>query len=487
MAKKKKHNKLKKILNNFKNTSLKNKRIIILTIISILVLITLVSTTFAMFIVKEDSKKKTTYTGGNLSVSFDDANGNAISINPARPMTDSYAMTIEPYKFTITNNGTLNATYRIVLTDEVISNPNGLTNEQVKENIKIQVNGNEPVLLSELVNNTITTGIIDAQKTKEFSIRLWIKLEASNDIEKTSYSAKIAVTGKSTVKKENPCGNGKENTLACKILGNDYANVTSIEPTFSSTSTDRGLFVQKGDSAKSINGNPTYYFRGSATNNTINPDYKMNNYVKFGKYQTVYGYENTVGDDIIWRIVRINEDGTIRLITEKNIAGYYNNYDSVEDWYSSNLGNTTLDSKVKKSDFCSDTTGFSGEGSYGNAYRRLYTNTPQPIFTCASGATVTSSKVGQITADEVVYSGGFYMSLNASNPTYLYTNTLLWTNTPEIHYYGTLEAMSLNYGGFADGNFGTGPKEYRAVINLTSDITVSGGDGLSAATAYVIE
>ena len=128
----------------------------------------------------------------------------------------------------------------------------------------------------------------------------------------------------------------------------------------------------------------------------------------------------------------------------------------------------------------------SGEGSYGNAYRRLYTNTPQPIFTCPSGANITSSKVGIITADEVVYGGGFYSSLNASNPTYLYTNTLLWTSTTEQNFSGYY--MVLYHNGFYNANHGGyGPKEYRAVINLDANVTVSGGDGLSADTAYVIE
>jgi len=103
-------------------------------------------------------------------------------------------------------------------------------------------------------------------------------------------------------------------------------------PDFStSATTDEGIYAAEDDFGTS------YYFRGASTRN----------YVKFGKYKnnlvlgynldyssmTTYGWEyyidndscmsdgkrgcnvvNNKGDDMYWRIVRINGDGTIRMI-----------------------------------------------------------------------------------------------------------------------------------------------------------------------------
>lgn len=186
--------KLKRKLKKQKNT--KNKIIIVLTLVSILTLIVLISTSYSAFVVEGESTQET-YVTGNLSVSFNDENGNVISINPAKPVSDSYGMKTDPYTFKITNTGDFKATYKIILTDEVISNPSGLTNQEVKSNIKYMLNEFSPKLLSELDSDNNLTGVIEPGQTITFDLRMWIKREANNDIENTSYSAKIGVTAKS--------------------------------------------------------------------------------------------------------------------------------------------------------------------------------------------------------------------------------------------------------------------------------------------------
>ena len=64
-----------------------------------------------------------------------------------------------------------------------------------------------------------------------------------------------------------------------------------------------GLYVQQQDNSRSIDGKPTYYFRGNV----------QNNYVNFA--------------NLTWRIVRINEDKTIRLVLNNNpIETNWNDY-----------------------------------------------------------------------------------------------------------------------------------------------------------------
>ena len=78
------------------------------------------------------------------------------------------------------------------------------------------------------------------------------------------------------------------------ILANSKVNETT--PNFASTATtNEGLFKADDDYTAST-GMKSYYFRGAVDNN----------WVKFGKDST--------GKDIYWRIIRINGDGSIRMI-----------------------------------------------------------------------------------------------------------------------------------------------------------------------------
>ena len=78
------------------------------------------------------------------------------------------------------------------------------------------------------------------------------------------------------------------------ILANSKVNETT--PNFESTATtNEGLF-KADDDYTATTGMKSYYFRGAVNNN----------WVKFGKDST--------GKDIFWRIIRINGDGSIRMI-----------------------------------------------------------------------------------------------------------------------------------------------------------------------------
>ena len=186
----------------------------------------------------------------------------------------------------------------------------------------------------------------------------------------------------------------------------------------------------------------TYYFRGTVDNN----------WVKFG--------------DFYWRIIRINEDGSLRLIysgdgsaqttgtqTETSTfsinSSTYNNNAYVRYMYTlGSLRGTTTDSGIKKkldtwyqnnlssyadkidgnAGFCGDRTPSTSSSSTNNqggtgttttyygGYIRLITN-KQPTFECPDGDLYTTKgsedgnkaltyPIGLITADEVAYAGG---------------------------------------------------------------------------------
>ncbi len=251
-------------------------------------------------------------------------------------------------------------------------------------------------------------------------------------------------------------------------------------------------------STNTLNNKTTYFFRGHV----------VNNYVSFA------------GD--IWRIVRINEDGSIRLIRNSGLSptsqfnasrddpmyvGYmfgtssepYANTNppaiktATDGYYTSSL--SSLSSYLADAGFCNDRTinGTNGAKIYYGAYGRLYSNkTPQyacpnvgrDLFTTSSssvGNKALAYPIGLITLDEVAYAGGVY---NKNSKTYINGNANYYTITP-FQFVSYSYTYVVSTGGFVTSTSSTSKYYIRPVISLKSDVLVSGGSG-SANDPYVI-
>ena len=230
--------------------------------------------------------------------------------------------------------------------------------------------------------------------------------------------------------------------------------------------------------------------------------------------------------EILWRIVRINEDGSIRLIKQDSIGnsafntnsndatyvGYmygttgastyaetHKNTNSsaikttIDTWYSANL--STYSSYLVDIGFCGDRSGFDiGDGItiYGAYYRLDLNKTPQ--FKCPQSndlyTTATSTKgnkaltypIGLITADEVAYAGGVYGIENKSY--YLVNGSPSWTMSP---YRSASDAIVWNVaGGRVDIDYVDIRNGVRPTINLKSTAEITSGDG-TLNNPYVIK
>jgi len=290
-------------------------------------------------------------------------------------------------------------------------------------------------------------------------------------------------------------------------------------PDFSKTSCSSGCGEATNGLYQTVDDyGTTYYFRG-----TVN-----NNFVKFGK--------NAFNEDLYWRIIRINGDGSVRLIyngTSVSQTGFstqigtsaYNSTtnDSAYVGYTYNLGqtndsdstikgvidnwyNTTL--KVKKdtdnnlysaylSDtmFCNDRSIYSNNGTYIYYYPYQRVSTlKSPSLECPNqsdqytvnvdnehslGNGKLTNPVGLITADEVAYAGGASSSTNSLY--YLNTNQYYWTMSPysfsanNAHAYVWLVYSS----GYLYNYYSTTANGVRPVINLSSEVLYKSGSGAS--------
>ena len=254
--------------------------------------------------------------------------------------------------------------------------------------------------------------------------------------------------------------------------------VITANPTLTTTSNNTSDASGLYKSTATNTGNPTYYFRGNVTNN----------YVSFAG-QT-------------WRIVRINEDGTIRIVMQDGInnnATYkfnsnYNNYTymyytnsqvktTLESWYQTNIGsNTNLASKVVSGAYyCEQAKAKASDGwTSGSATTTAY-NKYTPDFKCSSDGNnkgVVNASVGLLNYDEVVYAGGYYDQNNSNY--YLYNSSINWwmMNTA-----GFASGYSHEWSVSTTGYIATTTVNYairlRPVIILTAD-TLATGSGTSS-------
>ena len=265
----------------------------------------------------------------------------------------------------------------------------------------------------------------------------------------------------------------KEGTVST-ALGD--LTINSYTPDFTKSACDdstcesheKGIFMTEDDDGTS------YYYRGSVENN----------YVKFAGFY--------------WRIIRINGNGSIRLIYdgtsahdngEESVDRYYNtskfnpnNNDNMYVGYMYSSGNahglgTSSTIKIANDNFyvsklasyanyIDNNAGFCGDRStlnnpsgvgtgtvvtYDKGYLRVSTSVPSlkcentndyyTISSASVGNKVLTYSIGLITADEVLFAGtgggvfdGAYNLQKTAKDTYLTVNEQFWTMTPAGYY-----------------------------------------------------
>ena len=291
----------------------------------------------------------------------------------------------------------------------------------------------------------------------------------------------IAEDGSEKIYNVNVTRKGGVTSLKNEIMEN---KIITANPTLTTTSEKSGDASGLYKSTATNTGNPTYYFRGNVENN----------YVSFAGFT--------------WRIVRINEDGTIRIVMQDGINGnaniafnskydnysymYYTNSEAktqLESWYKTNIGSKSDLAKNVASGayYCEQAKAkYSDSWTSGNTTMTTY-NKYTPDFKCSSDGNnkgVVNANVGLLNYDEVVYAGGYYALSNSNY--YLYNNTYFWAMSPAGFSSSNSTVWAVNTVGCIVNVSVTNSYRLRAVLNLTTDTQISGGDG-SKDSPFVVE
>ena len=486
------------------------KKQTILVVASLLVVV--LSVTLAYFTAQIIGKgKNVTINSADLKIIFTDSDGSISGTN------------IEPGKWNVTKTFTIenksNETYKynIVIQDLVNT---FVTNGYLQYKIT-STNGGynmtefKDVPKSETATDTILaySASIDVGVTQSYTVEFKYandeSVDQSDDMGK-KLSGKLFITEGT----EDP-----NKTLYNQLLADKSTVLTRTDFSTVLTNDNTNTLYTYTEDSKTV-----YYFAGNATDN----------WVKFGK--------NASNQDLYWRIIRTNSDGSVRLLyhgtsttatdayigtstfnsSYNNIAyvSYmYGNLGSVanarenttdstiktiiDNWYKDNLNTNYGKYLSTTAVYCNDRS--TSDNAYFGAYTRLITN-KTPSYDCAATEdkfTVDTSTgngkltypIALMTADEVSFAGGLY---GANTPTWYYYNSVNGSSTGSKFWWllspldsstsgssmfivrGSSNPGRLNYN-YVNSNNGVRP-----ALSLKSCVKYSSGDG-SANEPYTIK
>ena len=173
------------------------KRQLMLTLLSIFgVTLLSIGSTFAMFTVSSKSAEYNVVKSGTLNIDFS-TSSSTIGLNGALPTSDSDGIAQTGNTFTITNTGSLTAEYTVSLQDDkdMITQDNCSDKQLDKGFIKYNIYGTNIKLLSDSIDSTIISGSLKSGESKTFTLKLWIKEDATNEVLGKHYHGKIVVDG----------------------------------------------------------------------------------------------------------------------------------------------------------------------------------------------------------------------------------------------------------------------------------------------------
>ena len=368
---------------------------------------------------------------------------NGLSINYMQGSKIKVDKKPKTYSFSITNNNEEMVRYYIYL-DNLTTNKNNIKYTLKEKNNKINIEENE--LISE---EAYLASLIEIATNETHFYELTIEEE-----EKLNLNATLTVG----------IEDNKEDYFATTLLKNNSIQSSSQTKIGEEVALDNeGLIEATNEHGIS------YYFRGDIRNNYVNFANKL------------------------WRIVKINEDGSVKLVLNDTLETTSNFYETekelaveeklnfskspimiaLNNWYNENL--SSFDKYLINTKYCIDASIANTEENttyyLGEARLKIDYN---PTLNCL-GTTYTE-RIGLLSADEVAFAGA---SVNTENTSfYLYVPdkvTSWWTTTPSkkeqehITYYEVSPAGKLQ-----TENNGSVALSLKPVINLIKKTYVSG-------------
>ncbi len=267
----------------------------------LMILITIVisgATTYGFFYSVKTQSGENTLNTSCFDVSFEE--GNSIRLANAISMSDASGQKVSPYTFTMQNTCDTEANYYVILSSKIGSFSSNFINISLnKENISTLSNNkqNNVVPVDDGYGDSyiISSGSLKKDETITLDLRVWVNSTTTyEDVAGKTWEGLVRVIN--TVKAVDDQKNKGfvPKAVDAILSGNPVEGINEGTPIFADpATTDEGVYAMEDDYGMS------YYYRGAVTNN----------YVKFAGFY--------------WRIIRINGDGSLRIIFD-GTQGYAN-------------------------------------------------------------------------------------------------------------------------------------------------------------------
>lgn len=150
-------------------------------------IICLVAVSYAVWTQIFEGKKENKLETATLILTLDESESNAISLINAVPVSDSKGLTYEPYTFKVKNSGSVAANYRIMIVNDTNTYKKDECTDKMLDwsNIKYSFSKNSEAATTGILSDTagvLNLGTIEANETNSYSLKLWIKSSATNEI-----------------------------------------------------------------------------------------------------------------------------------------------------------------------------------------------------------------------------------------------------------------------------------------------------------------
>ena len=568
---------------------MKKRENIVIIVLLIVMVIAIIGVSYAAFRFSQTGNTANTITTGSITMTYTESS-NTISINGALPTTDKTGMVRlnegEYFDFTVSSEivGDVNINYEISAKEVGEGTIDG-------SNIKLYLtklndDGEEGLMVPETYSeetsdNTYTgrpegemslyTSSMNSSESNNYRLRMYVdeSYNPQGDGGNLTFTVQINVYGKAGDKyvpettqdilEDNELEEEKENMFNYASNGSYIASVTEEGPQYGSepSQVTNGLYSMEDEDGIS------YYYRGNVNNNNVQfgeytEDYYVYEYSgryfqsleSCQEYYSSCSESNKVklastGDKMYWKIVRVNGDGSLRLIYNGTSANpdssdlahsyavgiapynledndpkytgytYDNGTDSfikkeVDTWYKNTLGSSSYDSKVTGGRFCSDSSGYKLASEYdvseamfgdltnvymyssmGDRLANFQKNSPgnnAPTLSCpATEETYGGSyrlKAGLITADELTLAGESFGVVGNSYLNPGDSEIYYWTMTPAGFVIGDAnDWYEIDRLDYINVNYRN--DAVRPVINVTTGNGFASGDG-TAENPYII-
>jgi len=180
----------------------KKKRIVPIIISIIAVIIVVIGASYAWFTLTIEGTKTNTLRVGNLALTLDDESSVGIHDENALPMLDEDGETLDPYHFTLKNEGSVPSDYTIYLDDDALDEgEERIANSAVK--YQLDKNGTKTKgLLSSIESETtriLDSGKIKGNSTNTYDLRLWLDENVTSEVSGQVFKGKIRIEAVQTL------------------------------------------------------------------------------------------------------------------------------------------------------------------------------------------------------------------------------------------------------------------------------------------------